>query len=147
MPQSTDGPYAVSLVICERVDRHDERQPATYVNTTSALVVRDWPPGASVAPLDRPIRYEVEARFLIGQARGRHAFELRRRDPDGSTHLLNHLDAEPTYDHDSVALTVAWFLKEAPRGLFWFDALINGQVAMSVPFLAGPGQMTDSRLS
>lgn len=133
MPQR-DGPHALSLIICEKIERERPESPATYVGVTNLLQAKGVPGqhGGAITPTPR---LHVEARFAPGHARGPHRFALRVRLGETAPQSLISREIRLVDARQEIRLARMWELKRVPSGPIWFEALIDDEVAMRVPFM------------
>lgn len=129
-----DGPYALTLIICNEIQRAEPSAPATYAGVTNLIQVKGVP-GQHGGKLSPTPRLRVEARFAPGHARGLHRFGLRVRIGQADPHSLGSREVRLVDVRQEVRLSRVWELKRVPAGTIWFEALIDDTVAMRVPFL------------
>jgi hypothetical protein len=128
------GPHALSLIICNAIERERPEQPGTYKGVTNLIQVRGEPGkrGGKLSPTPKLL---VEARFGAGLARGSFRFGLRLRIGQHDSHLIAEREARLVDGRQEVRLARTWSLNRLPTGPVWFEALIDDEVAMRVPFL------------
>jgi len=120
------GPYPTSIIICGEF-QHDERGHHNYFVVLNSVAYRGDHDFAVL---------RVEARWMAGAARGRHALELRVTYPDGSTQLITGMAVTFEADHQASSVGSKWAIGPDPQfGMHWFESLVNGEVVMRVPFL------------
>ena len=129
-----DGPYALSLIICDAIERERPEAAATYIGVTNLLQAKGTPGqhGGAITPTPR---LRVEVRFAPGQARGLHRFGLRVRVGETAPRSLSTREVRLIDVRQEIRLTHIWELKRVPSGPIWFEALIDDVVVMRVPFI------------
>ena len=136
MPMSvpdTSGPHALTLIICTKIERERPELPGTYTGVTNLISARGRPDqrGGAISPVPR---FQVEARFLAGLARGTYRFGLRVIVGANPPRMLSSRDIRLVDGRQEVRLVHGWELKRVPAGPIWFESLINDAVVMRVPF-------------
>lgn len=132
--EQDQGPYALSLIFCDRIERERPETAATYVGVTNLLQAKGkiGQYGGAITPTPR---LHVEARFAPGHARGLYRFGLRVQIESTEPTSLLSREVRLVDSRQEVRLTRTWELKRVPSRPVWFEALINDEVAMRVPFL------------
>ena len=129
-----DGPHALSLIICDTIERERPEAPATYTGVTNLLQAKGVPGqhGGAITPIPR---LRVEARFAPGHARGVHRFALHVRIGETAPRALSVREIRLVDVRQEIRLTHTWELKRVPSGPIWFEAVIDDAVVMRVPFM------------
>ena len=132
MPREDVGPHALSLIICNAIERERPELPGTYKGVTNMAQVRGiGKVGARLSPAPKLL---VEARFAAGLARGSFRFGLRVTIGSADPHLITEREIRLVDSRQEVRLARTWALNRVPAGPIWFESLVNDAVVMRVPF-------------
>jgi hypothetical protein len=132
MTRGDVGPHALSLIVCNKIERERPELPGTYLGVTNMAQVQGrGRPGARLSPAPRLL---VEARFAAGLARGSFRFGLRVTVGPGDPHLITEREIRLVDSRQEVRLARTWALNRVPAGPIWFESLLDDAVVMRVPF-------------
>lgn len=128
------GPYLTAALLCERVIREDD-------GTLSAFRLIDRVAVAPIPPeIPEPYRgYQVNLHGLVackaGNFRGALTVKVILRDPGSATVIEGESPSPLPLDGPRTGFAAHFVLnlRLEQLGLYWMDALLNGQLASRIP--------------
>lgn len=140
------GPFLQAALICERVLREQDGVISAIRiidQLTHTIIGRTIPEELPNVPFNFSLLISLKS----GRARGRHNVSIALEDPSGARKELFSQSLQLEGEHRGANWVIQANVTFSMEGLYWFDVLIENELATRIPFkliyqLVSPGART-----